>query len=477
VKSGKLCAEQDQIGVRSKIAHLRYAGRSLELCGNIKPRGMTVENRTRLTALLAVINSKGMCFMFEKIESFVYKNFHSLYHRNYRYFFFGQVISLIGTWIQVMAQAWLVYTITNSPLKLGIVSAMQFLPTMIFSLFAGVIVDKLSKKKILIFTQIMAMLQAFVLFALVYMGVVVYWHVVLLAFILGCTNSLDMPARQAYVIELVGRKDLVNAVGLNSAIFNTARIVGPAIAGILMTGIGIEWCFFINGISFISVIASLFMIQTTHVIENKKLKASSILSEIVDGLNYIYKNPVLFKTSLIILFVTIVSFNYNVLIPVFAKTVLGLKEKGFGILLSSLGVGSLIGAVSVSILGGSNPKPRTLMFSSFFLGLCFVVLGFTRNIYSSSLFIALCGIFNLWFFTVANSVLQLNSSDEYRGRVMGVYTVVFAGASPIGNFISGYIAEEAGAPITFTAIGIIMSISMFVLFTSIKLSNKYLQRI
>ena len=380
------------------------------------------------------------------------------------------MVSLIGTWMQVMAQAWLVYTITNSPLKLGIVSAIQFLPAMLFSIFAGVLVDKVSKRNILIATQVMSMIQAFILFGLVYAGVVEYWHIIILAFILGLTNSVDMPARQAYVMELVGRQDVVNAIGLNSAIFNTARIVGPAIAGILMTGIGIEWCFFINGFSFIAVIASLFMISNVVKTTKSTNTQKSLISEVSDGLNYIYKNPVLVKTLIIILFITVLSFNYNVLIPVFAKATLGLKEKGFGLLLSSLGVGSLIGAVSVSMLNKSEPKTRTLVVSSFFLGLTLTLLGFTRNIYYSSILVALCGVSNLWFFTIANSLLQLNSIDEYRGRVLGVYTVVFAGATPIGNFIAGYVAEEVGAPTTFISIGIIVSISMLVVL--IKRKNK-----
>jgi len=370
------------------------------------------------------------------------------------------MISLIGTWMQVMAQAWLVYTLTNSPLKLGIVSAIQFLPAMLFSVFTGVLVDKFSKRNILIGTQIMSMIQALTLFVLIYTGVVVYWHIVLLAFILGCTNSIDMPARQTYVMELVGRNDVVNAIGLNSAVFNTARIVGPAIAGILMTGIGIEWCFLINGVSFVAVIISLLLIKQRASVSKMNKK---ILSEVADGLNYVYQNAILLKTLAIVLFVTVLSFNYNVLIPVFTKTTLGLSQKGFGILLSSLGVGSLIGAISVSMLSRSNPKPRTLIISSLFLGLFLAILGMTRNIYFSSVVVALCGVSNIWFFTTANSLLQLNSVDEYRGRVLGVYTVVFAGATPIGNFIAGYIAEETGASTTFTSIGLIILIVMFIM--------------
>ena len=201
--------------------------------------------------------------MFEKINSFINKNFHSLAHRNYRLFFVGQLVSLIGTWMQAMAQAWLVYEITGSPFKLGIVAALQFLPVLVFGLFMGVFVDKFRKKKIIIITQVISMLQAFALFGLAYFNMIEYWHILILAGVLGCVNALDMPARQAYVIELVGRKDVVNAIGLNSAVFNTARIVGPAIAGILMTGIGTAWCFFLNGVSFIGVIIALSMIHAS----------------------------------------------------------------------------------------------------------------------------------------------------------------------------------------------------------------------
>ncbi|MCX6111745.1 MAG: MFS transporter [Proteobacteria bacterium] len=400
--------------------------------------------------------------MFEKIKTFINKNFHSMSHRNYRLFFIGQLVSLIGTWMQAMAQAWLVYEITNSPFKLGIVAALQFLPVLLFGLFMGVFVDKFHKKNILIITQTASMLQAFVLFGLAYFNVIEYWHILILSGLLGCTNALDMPARQAYVIELVGRKDVVNAIGLNSVVFNTARIVGPAIAGILMTSVGTAWCFLLNGMSFIGVIIALMMIRHTAeeraaVYQKKKV---NLIKDIKEGLLYIYRTPLLFKTSLIILFITILGFNYNVLLPVFAKTVLGLREKGFGLLLSSLGIGSLIGALTVSVMGKSNPRGRTLIISSIFLGLLLFFLGLVSNRILAVVILALCGVFNIWFFTNANSILQLNSADEYRGRVMGVYAMVFGGTIPIGNFITGLIAEKTGAAFTFNIMGAVIFITV-----------------
>ncbi|MEI6092549.1 MAG: MFS transporter [bacterium] len=400
--------------------------------------------------------------MITKIYDLFKNNFHSLFHRNYRYFFIGQLVSLIGTWMQVMAQAWLVYEITNSPFKLGLVSALQFLPTLIFGLFAGVFVDRFPKKKILILTQIMSMIQAFALFFLAYFNMIEYWHIITLAIMLGLTNALDAPARQAYVIELVGRKDVVNAIGLNSVVFNTARIVGPAIAAILMTGLGISWCFFLNGISFIGVIVALMMIK--HDPDRKYIiyqsKKMNIIKDVAAGLSYIRGNTVLLKTSVMVLFITLFGFNHNVLIPIFAKTVLGFREKGFGLLLSSLGIGSLIGALSVAVGSKHNPKIRKLMYSSILLGVSLFIIGFTRTGLTTAISIGFCGLFNLWFFTNANSMLQLNSSDEYRGRVMSVYTMVFSGAMPVGNFISGYIAEKIGAAATFSILGAIIFITV-----------------
>jgi len=393
--------------------------------------------------------------IFAKTEKFTNEHFHSLYHRDFRYFFVGQLVSLVGSWMQVMAQAWLVYTITNSAFKLGVVSAMQFLPTLMFSLFAGVLVDKTSKRRILIITQVLSMLQAFVLFLLVYFGDVQYWHVLILAGILGCVNSVDMPARQSYVIELVDKKNVVNAIGLNSTIFNLARIVGPAIAGILMTGIGIEWCFFINAVSFVAPVISLLLIN--HRGNPVAAREKNMVDEIKNGLVYIYKTPVLLKTTLMIFFITLVGYNYNILIPVFAKTILGLQEKGFGILLSSFGAGSLIGALITSIkAGNTSPNPKILMTSSIAVGVALLLMGFASNIYAAMALLGLCGVFGIWFYTMANSILQLYSEDRYRGRIMSVYAIVFAGAMPIGNFIMGFITEYVGVKVTFMSAGIII---------------------
>jgi predicted MFS family arabinose efflux permease len=401
--------------------------------------------------------------MFTRTKGFIENNFHSLYHRDYRLFFFGQLISLTGTWIQVMAQAWLVYTITNSPLKLGIVSAVQFLPILAFSLFTGVLIDKTPKKRVVIATQVISMLQALTLFFLVHFGTVQYWHILLLAFILGCTNSIDMPARQSYVIELVGRKDVTNAVGLNSTIFNLARIVGPAIAGILMTGIGIDWCFLINALSFIAVIIGLVFI--TH--EGYPVappKKESVIHDIRDGLLYVYRTPILLKTVLIIFFISVIGFNNNVLIPVFAKNILGLKEKGFGILLSAFGVGSVIGALTTTMRANKGvPRPRLLIISSLFLGAALFSMGFASSIYIASLVIALCGIFGIWFFSMANSILQLSSDDRYRGRVMSVYAMVFAGSTPVGSFMAGFLAEHVGVGRTFILAGIVIVLAIIIL--------------
>lgn len=401
-----------------------------------------------------------------KIDKILSKNFPSLYHRDFRLFFFGQLISLIGTWMQVMAQAWLVYSMTNSAFKLGLVAAMQSLPIMFFSLFAGVIIDKSKKKKILIITQSILMLQAASLYFLFHFGVIEYWHIIILALILGLVNTIDVPTRQAFVIQLIGRKDIVNAVGLNSAAFNLARIIGPSIAGILMAGLGMSWCFLINTLSFIPVIASLFLIKQSGAVLNS-VSSRKIRGQIKDGLLYIYKNSKLFNTLIFILFITVFGFNYNVLTPVFAKAVLGMEEKGFGILLSCFGFGSLLGALITSLMP-TKQETGQIISSAIFLGFALIVMGFTKHITTASIAISFCGFFGVRFFTLANSVLQLNAEDIYRGRVMSVYALVLGGSMPIGNFFTGLLAEHIGASYTFVGAGAFIALVLIV----IKIRNR-----
>ncbi|MGH4141186.1 MFS transporter [Clostridium sp.] len=404
-------------------------------------------------------------------KRFINNNFHALSHKNYRYFWFGQCISLIGTWTQSIGQSWLVLSLTSSPFLLGLVGAMQFLPVTLFSLFAGVVTDRFSKKKILIFTQTFSMILAFILSALVFTNTLKYEYIIVLAICLGFCNTLDMPTRQAFNMEIVGKEDLMNAVALNSATFNLARIIGPAIGAMLMGYLGAGWCFLLNGFSFMAVIYGLIHIEVVAFVR-KKTSQKGILKEIGDGLKYIVKIPILLDTLILVSIMGIFVFNYSVLIPVFTKNVLHMDAKTYGVLLAALGAGSLIGALLITFKSKGGPNRVLMIGSSIAIGIMLIFTGMSNVYYLTALSLAITGIFNMFFSTTANSTLQLNSKDEYRGRVMSVYSLVFAGFTPIGSLFSGFIAEHYGARVCFILSGVCTIVLILLLITWIKLRKK-----
>lgn len=378
--------------------------------------------------------------------------FPALTYSNYRYFWFGQCISLIGTWIQNTGQSWFVLTLTDSPWKLGLVGAMQFLPVMILSLFAGVIVDRFPKKRILLITQTASLVWALVLAVLVLTGRVQYWHILALAAALGITNAIDNPTRQAFMVELVGRDHLMNAVALNSSIFNAARIVGPAIAGFLIGKLGIGWCFVLNGLSFVPVILGILMIRPLAV--RRSVQRKRVMQEIGDGLRYISGRSTLLTTVMLVAVVNIFAMNFSVLTPVLARSVLKLDASGYGFLMSAMGFGSLIGALAVAVRSRSGPGAAILRVMPFAVSALLFATGFARTVTSAAVLMAVTGLANILFTTNANSTMQLNSDDEYRGRAMSVYMLVFGGTSPIGNLVSGQIIERYGASAAYMILGV-----------------------
>jgi len=384
------------------------------------------------------------------------QTFPALTHKNYRYFWFGQCISLIGTWMQRTAQQWLVYTITKSAFLLGILGVAQYGPMLIFSLFAGVIAGRYPKKSILLFTQSALMIQAFILAALVWYGHIHYWQVLLLASTLGLVTTLDMPTRQSFIFELVGRKDLTNAIALNSTIVNLARIIGPAIAALLMSGVGAGFCFFLNGISFIPVLIGLSLIrpQTITVVK----RTGNMLKSIADGLKYIIKKPVLACTVLAVLDVGTFTMNTNVLFPVFADQVLHKGVNGYGLLLSAMGIGSLVGAMLVATKARTTPSRRTMFASSLIISALLVIVFFIHSFSLAIIVIACFGFFNIIFMNTVNSTLQLNSSDEYRGLTMSVYALALGGTTPIGNLFAGGFTQQFGPSVGFLMCGVITGI-------------------
>lgn len=403
------------------------------------------------------------------VKRFLKNRFPALTHDNFRIFWLGQCVSLIGTWMQSIGQTWLVFSLTGSPMLVGLLGAMQFLPITFFSLFAGVVIDKYPKRTILLITQFASMILAFTLFILDFTNTIRYEHILILALILGFLNTVDLPTRQSFTIEMAGRQDLRNAIALNSATFNLARIIGPAIGASIMASLGTEWCFLLNGFSFMAVLVSLFRIKVKPYV--REYVTSNMLSEIKDGLKYIWHEQTLLKTILMVLIIGIFVYNFNVLIPVFTKNVLHQEEYIYGFLMSSLGIGSFIGAIMVSLNSKSEPKSKVLIGSALLASVTLILISFTKIYYYSGMLLMITGIFNIWFSTTANSILQINAKDEYRGRVMSVYSLVFAGATPIGNIFAGFAADRIGAHTAFllsgglTFVSILLLILVFKLFT------------
>ncbi|AFK85839.1 MULTISPECIES: MFS transporter [Thermoanaerobacterium] len=381
--------------------------------------------------------------------------FPALKHRNFRLFWFGQMISLIGTWMQNIGQDWLVLKLTNSAFLLGVVSALQFLPMLFLSLFAGVVIDRFPKRKILIFTQTSLMVTALALATLTALNAINYWEILVLATIVGFINTIDNPARQSFIIDLVGKEDLMNAISLNSSIFNAARIIGPGIAGVLIGLLGYALCFYLNALSFIAVITGLILIDVKMNKSRALLKKEDVIADIKEGLLYIKNTPIIFATILMMAVLSTFAINFNVLVPVFAKNILNQNSTGYGFLMSSMGVGALIGALILASLSKKGAKPFYLILGG--CGLCVfqILIGFQSYYWLTTILLALSGFSMITFSASANTTVQLNSSNKFRGRVMSVYSLVFGGVTPIGAIYAGSLAEKVGAHMTFIISGLI----------------------
>ena len=382
--------------------------------------------------------------------------FIALKHKNFRLYWIGMCISLIGTWMQNIAQPWLAYSITNSPLLLSFVSAAQTLPVLCFSLFAGVVVDRFSKKKIILFTQSASLVITLILAILVWTGAVQYWHILVASAALGFVNTLDMPTRQSFVIEMVGKDDLMNAIALNSSVFNIARIFGPGLAGLVMAYAGVAYCFYLNSFSFAAVIIVMIFIKPVSVKTVQNVH-KNIVKEIKDGLTYVKQNSAVLKTIVAVLTIGVFAMNFSVLVPVFSDIVLRQKETGYGFLMSFMGAGSFVGAISVASMSHRGPNKIVLALFPALVGVSLIFTGFTNSYLLAALGIAATGYFVVSFTSTANSTVQFNIRDEeYRGRVMSVYTWVFAGSSPIGNYIAGLVTDHFGPAAGFKACGFML---------------------
>jgi MFS family permease len=375
-------------------------------------------------------------------------------HKNFRLFWCGQLVSLIGTWMQNTALSWLVYDITGNRFYVGLMNAVQFTPVLLFTLYAGVIIEKYPKRKLIILTQALQAVGAFALFLLMFTHSMKFGYILIIMFCIGIAQSLDNPARQSFVVEMVeGRDHLINAIALNSAVFNGARLIGPAIAGIVLAKLGPTWCFLLNAVSFIAVLIGLIMMSMDDKPVRSEVKNPG--KDILEGFKYIAKSPKLLYTFIATAIIPTFCMNFNTLVPIFTKDVLRLDAREFGILLSSLGFGALISAVSVAAKGKKEGAVRKQLIGSFGLSVALIAAGLVPKFYMAIIVFAVCGFFMITFNTTCNTVLQLNSPDNMRGRIMSVYSFVFGGLAPVGSLYAGTAAKYLGSQYAFIISGII----------------------
>jgi len=373
-------------------------------------------------------------------------------HRNYRLFFSGQVVSVSGTWMQNIATGWLVLDLSHSPLIVGLLALCQFLPFTLFGLFAGVVVDRLDARRTVIWTQVVSMAIAGVLAALTLAGVVTTWEVLLLAAMRGTVLVLDAPARQALTFEMVGRDELPNAVALNSSLFNAARVVGPALGGVLVATAGVGICFALNAVSFAAVLAGLLMMRTDELFpRNANAERPTLLRGTREAFRYVRSSPPVWLALLMVAVVSTFSFNFNVLLPVMARQTLDGGPEVFGILTAFFGLGALTGALVSASLGRASWP--VLVAGTGLFGVSQLVLAPVAGLGAASALLFVTGAaFTLWT-SNANSLLQLNAPDRLRGRVIGLYFFAFNGAGPLGGLMAGWLASRGGTEAAFLVSG------------------------
>ena len=373
------------------------------------------------------------------------QTFSSLQHPNYRLWFTGQVISIIGSWMQATAQGFLVYELTQSAAFLGIVGFASGVPSWLFTLFGGVVADRVSRRKMLIIAQSAMMLLAFLLAFLVFTNLVQPWHVVVLAFLLGVANAFDAPARQAFVVELVGRADMTNAIALNSSIFNIGTVIGPAIAGLIYGWLGPAWCFTINGISYFAVIGALLLMRLASSPKQPKIRRH-VLPELMVGIRFAFGNSNIRTLMIVVAAVSIFGMGLMTLIPAWASAVLQGDVRTNGWLLSARGVGSLIAALMIAYLGSRNVRGKIWAVGSLVLPMALIVFALYKELPVSLIMLVILGWAFMAVVNNTNAMIQSWVPDELRGRVMSVHVWVFMGSLPIGSLLAGAMAERLGEP-------------------------------
>ena len=380
--------------------------------------------------------------------------FRALSHRNYKLFFSGQSISMIGTWMTRIATSWLVYKLTGSALLLGVVGFAGQIPSFALAPFAGVLVDRWNRHRLLIATQVLAMLQSFALAVLALTGYIKIWHILALSIFQGLINAFDMPARQAFVVQMVeDRADLPNAIALNSSLVNAARLLGPSIGGVIIAAVGEGWCFAIDGVSYLAVIGSLLAMTVTAV-KTVPVKNANIFRQLQIGWKYMVGFPPISKILLLLAFVSLVGMPYTVLMPIFANEILHGGPNTLGLLMAASGVGALCGAAILAsrktVLGLGRFIPR----AAGVFGIGLVAFSFSRMVWLSLILMVVTGLGFMVQMAVSNTIIQTLVDEDKRGRVMSFYTMAFMGTAPFGSLLAGSLAQRIGAPNTLLIGGI-----------------------
>lgn len=374
--------------------------------------------------------------------------------RNYRLYFAGQLVSLVGTWLQIVAEGWLVLQLTNSAFYIGLIAALATAPSLLFSLFGGVIVDSFSKRKILLFTQSMAMVLAILYGLLTVFHIITIWEIAVLAFLLGMVNALDIPARQSFVIELVGGEALPSAIALNSAVFNAARVVGPAVAGALIAVVGTGGAFLLNGVSYIASIAGLYYIVTSPVVRHGRIHPIKAIKE---GISYSFSHPII---RILLIFTGVISvfgWSYSTIMPYIARNTFHIDASGLGYLYAASGLGALAGTFLLSAFSKKFTPAAFIIGGNTLFAVSLILFSFSRSTAMALPLLFLGGTGLITTFATMNTTLQQMVDNSMRGRVMSIYTLMFLGLSPLGNFQIGFVAEHFG-PGTAIRIGAIIAL-------------------
>ncbi len=379
------------------------------------------------------------------------RGFAALRWRNYRLYWFGQIVSLVGTWMQSVSQPWLVLLLGGTPIQLGEVLALQYLPSTLLAPFGGVLADRVDKRRALMVTQAVAMVEAGVLAVLTVTNVVQIWHIFVLAGVLGIVNAVDMPVRQAFAAELVPREALVNAIALNSASFNLARVIGPAVAGVTLALAGSAFNFGLNAVSYLAVLLGLALMDPAHLYRIERPPRIPVLRSLKEGFDYARRTPTVFWPLVLLGGISTFGMNFQTLVPLFARNTLALGANGYGALFAAMGVGSLAGSLALAFTGSRRPELRLILGGAAAFVVAELGLGLVHGPMAAYLLILLVGLFSMLFVNTVNISVQHGVPHELRGRVMALYVTVFAGSTPIGGFFAGGVAEVWGASAGFVA--------------------------